>query len=748
MTGAKRYLSPATEALLVRDPAERRARLDSSIVDVSHGEGVPIGTLGSGHSVFGRSGFSRVAFDGPPGVGPDFQSARFPADFCFLLSEGDVSYALQAEPPAFRHRAVRERVVPVERIDAYAELPKSHFRFDHEALELDLVMSCFSPVIAHDVETSSIPVQIFDLVIHNRSTRTRSLELRLTHARALSVSNGAARADASGGHVVFASDGGAVDEHGASFTFGLEAGGRRELRLLIAWYFPEFKTPSPAATATYRRRYASRFGDAAEIVGLARERADDWSRAIDDWRASFDVPPEMKRLWFSSLSSVLTSTMLSDDCFFAIEVPHDWVNTMDVAVYANWVYLVNWPELERADLEQYVSIIPREGDEAGFVMHSLWTDASHYAEEPTFLTRLWRAHLWFNDVGWLEKSAGVALAAAKYAREHDSFEHLLNSTKGNQSYDEWMMPGVSAYVNVAWLYALHALDGIGRTLGSGFTLGNGTVQEVSSTVRDNLLRRLWDERHHGYLRCFHRTPGSADASVEEAIFTDQLFGAWVLLLDETARDVLPHELCRRALRTVYENNLLEDRATGFRGWVNGMLPGRRPDLLSGYHARTCWLGAQLDLASLLGSTGDEARSLDVFRSVERSLNNEHLCVGEWNRAIDREGHTVVLDEWGKDTPRFPPYPRYTSCWEYLIRMLGLTLDAEFIHLRPFRSLRFELRGVRLAGCVLSISVEAGWNQALVDGVPLAEPVRLRRDCVSHAVEFRRDPTLATEEAAR
>jgi uncharacterized protein (DUF608 family) len=677
-------------------------------------------------------------------MGPDFQSPRFPADFAFFLSEGDVSYALQERPPVWRHRSARERVVPVERVLAYAELPKAHFRFEHEALELDLVMSCFSPVIAHDLETSAIPVQVFDVILQNRSTRARSFELQLAHAEALFVTLGTAWHGSRDGHVAFSADGGSAEMNGVFFAIELEPGARQAVRFFIAWHFPEFKTPSPAATATYRRRYAARFRNADEVVKLAGQRADEWSSAIDAWRASFDVPPEMKRLWFSSLTSVITSTMLADDYFFAIEAPHDWVNTMDVAVYANWVYLVNWPELERIDLDQYLSIIPLEGEDAGFVLHSVWTDASHYAEEPTFLTRFWRGHLWFNDIDWLRKGSAVAFAAAKYAHRHDSFENLLTSQKGNQSYDEWMMPGASAYVNVAWLYALHALQGIGRTLRSPFVLGGTTVRELLPLVRSSLLHHLWNERGDGYFRCFHRTPGAADTSVEETVFTDQLFGAWVLLLDETAGSVLPRERIATALRTVYENNLLDAPEGDFRGWVNGMLPGRRPDMTSGYHARTCWLGAQLDLASLLGSVGEEARSLDVFRSIEKSLLNNHLCVGEWNRSIDADGSAVVLDEWGKDTPRFPPYPRYTSSWEYLIRMLGLSLDAEFIYLRPFRSLRFELRNVRLAGCALSIRVERDWNEVRVDGLKAPEPVMLRRSGASYTVEFRREPERSVE----
>jgi hypothetical protein len=445
----------------------------------------------------------------------------------------------------------------------------------------------------------------------------------------------------------------------------------------------------------------------------------------------------MKRLWFLSLSSVITSTMLSDDpFFFAIESPHHWVNTMDVAVYANWVYLVNWPELERMDLDQYVRTIPTSGEGAGFVLHSLWSDAAHYTEEPTFLTRLWRAHLWFNDVEWLRQVLEPARAAANHAHRHDSFDDLLNSKGGNQSYDEWMMPGVSAYVNVAWLYALHSLARMASMLWSPVEVNGKPVRDLLPLVRANLIRLLWSyQGRGGYFRCFHRTPGASEASVADAVFTDQLFGRWVLSIDESAAGVLAPGYVSAALATIYDTNLIEDRASGFRGWVNGMLPGRRPDTTSGYHARTCWLGAQLNLASLLGLAGDEKESLDVFRSIEASLAGNHLAVGEWNRAVDGEGRPVVLDEWGKDTPRFPPYPRYTSSWEYLVRILGLTLDESGLILRPFRSLSFALRRVILAGVTLSVRVEANWTRALVGGVEVGLPVVLKRDMESHNVDF-------------
>jgi uncharacterized protein (DUF608 family) len=729
-------LSSTTTALLLSDPIARRAALDPSIVDVSHGEGVPIGTLGSGHSVFGRHGFQRLAFAGAPDMGPRFDTPGARAPFAFHLIEGGRTYTLEEAPSSTRDHE-HGSPFPMDRVFSYAELPKAHFRFERSELDLDLVMTAYSPLIAHDIQRSTIPAQVFEFTVRNASKARRSLVLRLAHAEPLGTSDGIARWSQAGGEIVFGADSGEVDERGPFTRIELAPGQMGSVRFLLAWYFADFTTPSPAATATYRRFYTRRFEDASEVLRVARQQAGNWSRSIDRWRASFDVPAPMKRLWFSSLASVITSTMMSDDpLFFAIESPHDWVNTMDVAVYANWVYLVNWPELERLDLDQYLRVIETCGEQAGFVWHSIWSDAAHYAEEPTFLTRLWRAYLWLDDKDWLASAHTTAVAAATYAYRHDSFESLLNSKKGNQSYDEWMMPGVSSYVNIAWLFALHALERMGTALGRPSPVADTNAGELRERVLASLERRLWTSDLGGYYRCFFRTPGATDASVPEAVFTDQLFGRWVLLLDHESSSVLPSDRIEAALRTVYGNNVVEDAASGFRGWVNAMLPTGKPDLTSGHHARTCWLGAQLDLASLLASVGEETKSLDVFLSVEKSMGANQLCAGEWNRAVDASGSVIVLEEaFGKDTPRFPPYPRYTSSWEYLVRMLGLTLTEQYIHLRPMHSLAFELTDVRLAGMTLSVRVEENWTRVLAKGVWFEAPVRLRRDRGNHHIEF-------------
>jgi len=133
--------------------------------------------------------------------------------------------------------------------------------------------------------------------------------------------------------------------------------------------------------------------------------------------------------------------------------------------------------------------------------------------------------------------------------------------------------------------------------------------------------------------------------------------------------------------------------------------------------------------------GYEEEMLDVFYSLEKSLGNNHLAPGEWNRSITPEGKSSpLLREVAKDTPRFPAYPRYKSCWELLIRILGLKMNESEMELAPMKSLRFAVKDVLLAGCRLSVEVQENWNAIYVDGVRCDRAVFDRNG--THTVLFR------------
>ena len=711
----------------------------AEMVDVSHGPGVPFGGIGTGFSVFGKYGFVDAYFDGRPLDARDWKITEPPREkpaFAIQFSEGDKHTVLQETPVEWL-----PETEPVDKVRAYADLPKGHFIFDKTGANLDIKMTGFSPMVPHDLTNSTIPVQVFDVTVENRADRTRSLDLALRHRDVLVVRDGDAVLVDSKGETAFACDGGTADIHGVSRTLQLAPGESETIRFYIAWDYPVIKTTSSAARKTYRRFYSIRFQNADQVIALARKSADGWSAAIDRWHAAYDVPPACKRLWFSALCSVATSTILTDDSFFfEQEVPHGWVNTMDVSVYHNWLYLVNWPEIERMDMSQYYQSIATTGTNAGFVWHSLWNDSSDYAEEPTFLGRVYRDSLWFNDPAWTAKGFQLADLAANHVYRADHFQYLLHNPVGNQSYDIWKMPGLNAYVNVMWVYGLYSLDRMSRSLNQPSAVDGLPVNEMFFQARRSLDGLLWNAG--GYWNAFYvptNRPEDADGlkrTDSQDTFSDQLFGKWLCLIDPQSESVLPADKVSAALLTIYTNNLVDDPAKGFRGWANGMRPGHQPEMKAGYHSRTCWFGPQEALASLLADAGDEAKSLDVFNSLEASLHNNHLFVGEWNQSVGPDGLSRTLpEEPNKDTPRFPPYPRYKSGWEYLRSMLGLKLDAQYCYLNPFKTIGFSLHDVELAGTRFTVTVEPGWTKALVNGQSQTGSVRVPRSERVVKVEF-------------
>ncbi len=709
------------------------------MVDVSHGPGIPFGGIGTGFSVFGKYGFVDVFFDGRKLDSHDWQIDRAPKGaptYAFELSEGDKNIVLQETPVTWLPKAM-----PVDKVRAYADLPKGHFVFEKKDAYLGMVMTGFSPMVPHDLAESTIPVQVFDITLENKEAKSRSFKLSLLDRDALEVRDGKAVAVSPKGETAFACEDGNATATGVSKSLELAPGERKTIRFYIAWHYPEVKTTSSAATATYKRFYTKRFRNATTIIDLAKQSADKWSSAIDQWHASFAVPPEFKRLWFSSLCSVSTSTILTDDgYFFEQEVPHGWVNTMDVSVYHNWLYMINWPEIERMDMNQYYGSIALTGEKAGFVWHSLWNDSSDYAEEPTFIGRVYRDSLWFNDPDWMAKGFKLADLAANHVYRTDNYRYLLHNPVGNQSYDIWKMPGVNAYVNVMWVYGLHSLDSMSKALNQSCTVGDLPAQDLLVKARQSLDETLWNPA--GYWNTFFvPTTRPEDAAAlnrtdGQDTFSDQLFGKWLSLIDPQAESVLPADKVHAALTMIYTNNLVDDPAKEFRGWANGMRPGRQPEMTAGYHSRTCWFGAQEALASLLADAGEETKSLDVFNSLESSLHNNHLFVGEWNKSVGPDGLSRILpEEPNKDTPRFPPYPRYKSSWEYLRAILGLKMDAQNFYLNPFKTISFSLHDVQLGGTHFTIIVEAGWNKVLIDGKPQSGAVQVPRNVSAVRLEF-------------
>lgn len=676
-------------------------------VDVSHSIGIPFGGIGTGYGVLGRYGFVMPNFKSMPNEGK-YENLNAIGHYDYIKLHGDdkrnfMSLILTIDDVDYVFQ--KENNVNVNTADEFISLellPFGKHKAVYKAANMVVEMLAYSPMIPYNLSESSIPVFCMEIKVTNLNKKKIKCKLRFDIDSCDNQDKVCAAFE--------------NKQQVCEINVGSEE--FEEVNGFLAWFYPEFITPSKVLTEKYVRYYTLRFKDTVSVIDYAIDNFKIWKEKMIAWQASFDVPAPFKRMWFSSLSSVITSTMLSTEpYFFEIESPHPFINTMDVTIYSAWIYMVNWPEIEKMDMYQYKKAIPVDGELKGLVWHSLWSDKADYVEEPCYITRIYRDYLWYNDTRFLADMQQTVSKAFNRMLEEKEYNGLIESKHGNQSYDLWKMPGINAYVNMPWLYALHSIIKMNEIPGIRITADNKAPEEILKQAIDNFVKYLWNDQKE-YFNCFYRTRHANCDSIPESVFTDQMFGRWLVLIERNLDNILPIDKIEKSIRYIYQNNVINDKDNQFKGWANGKLPDGKPCYdNTQYHAKTCWIGAQLNLASILGELGCEEESLDVFYSIERSLKNNHLAVGEWNRAITETGESCILpEEPAKDTPRFPSYPRYKSCWEYLIRILGLKLDSKSMELNPFKSFDFSIKNVTLAGCRLSVKVKRNWKKIFVNGV--------------------------------
>ena len=715
--------------------------------DISQSRGAPFGGFGTGFFVYGRHGFVNFNVDGFPekqqtaeyphtGLWDYYDDAPEAAPIALMLREGDDVRLLQTRVCSFAEGEActdfsMEAAMPLARCGMNAQPG------------ISVQMEIFSSVKPHDFDRTSVPAAVFEITVCNHAANARSLELGLCFDKKIFTPD---KQDARvlrqpSGELCF---GFASGEAREQITVG--AGERKTVVAALGWYYPRFTTPGISPNdvifqqmkidsydaeknrGDYLRGYTLRYSCAADAAEQALREHELWKADILHWHASFRVPEDIEHIWFGSYASLITASLTSVEGFYLdIEQPHGCMNTMDVSVYATWIYMVNWPEVERRDLEQYIAAIPQTGETAGKVWHSLWADGAHYVEEATYTTRVWRYVLWSGDTDFLKKALPSVRSALEYMYRTDGVGSLINNENGNQSYDGWMMPGIAAYVNNQWVYALFSFRQMCRAAGEPEVLCGRDLSEFLTAAVSEYNSILWD-KENGYWHAYRCTENSRQLPFGSAIFTDQLFGHWVTMIDSESRTVFDEEQERSALRKIYRHNRITTPDGRYSCWTNGMMPEREKTIdidmtdiepvVCGFHALTCWVSTQMVLASMLARFGLEEEAEDVFSNVSRGMGRNILAVGEFNRMLDKDlSAGLCFREPGKDTPRFPPYPRYKSSWEYLITLLGMTMTLKDFSFAPVKNTEFSVSGVELAGTVFDITVKKNWTECRIDGVP-------------------------------
>ncbi|XP_072939317.1 non-lysosomal glucosylceramidase [Epargyreus clarus] len=182
--------------------------------------------------------------------------------------------------------------------------------------------------------------------------------------------------------------------------------------------------------------------------------------------------------------------------------------------------------------------------------------------------------------------AALLRRAAAWDRDGDGL--VENGGFPDQTYDAWVMTGPSAYCGGLWVAAISCVQEMARIMEQ--EEDEKEFAKMLELARHSYEEKLWTGSYYK----FDTKPSNSDV-----IMADQLAGHWFLRSCGWTHEVFPLAHVRRALRTVYEHNVVRF-AAGRLGAVNGYLaaPRARVDT-SALQSEEVWVGVTYGLAALM-----------------------------------------------------------------------------------------------------------------------------------------------------
>ena len=163
-----------------------------------------------------------------------------------------------------------------------------------------------------------------------------------------------------------------------------------------------------------------------------------------------------------------------------------------------------------------------------------------------------------------------------------------NSGYPDQTYDDWVVRGVSAYSGGLWLAALRAAEETARTIGDTKTAAE--YHSLFAKGQKTYVSQLWNGEYFRY---------DTSSESKDDIQTDQLAGQWYANLTGLG-DIVPHDMQVSAMKKIFDFNVMKF-GNGQMGAANGM--SADGSILTNPEAKEVWVGTTLGYAGLLMSEG-------------------------------------------------------------------------------------------------------------------------------------------------
>src|SRR5271167_2339684 len=435
-----------------------------------------------------------------------------------------------------------------------------------------------------------------------------------------------------------------------ALRFTLAPGEKRVIPMVIAWDLPVAQFGSGR---NWYRHYTEFYGtsglNAWTIAKDALQNATAWSAAIDAWQAPY-VNDESKPLWYRGMLFNELYAMTDGGTFWGRQAGTDlkkaptfamlecfdyaYYGTLDVRFYGSLPLLKFWPQIDKQVLREFAYTVPKEWPEQGLwvwkteqagqpithkrkkigaVPHDLgvpegdpfvavnepgWQDTNDWKDlNSKFVLMVYRDYVLTGrtDTAFLRRTWPAVKAAIEYLRQFDHGGGVPeNSGYPDQTYDSWIVKGVSAYSGGLWLAALRAGEESARVLGDD--TAQSEYHALFAKAQKTYISQLWNGRYFRY---------DTEPENDRLIQANQLAGQWYANMTGLG-DLVPHDMQTSTLKKIFANNVMKF-GNGEMGAANGMAADG--SILRGNEqGEEVWAGTTFGLASLLLSEGmkDEA----------------------------------------------------------------------------------------------------------------------------------------------
>ena len=469
--------------------------------------------------------------------------------------------------------------------------------------------------------------------------------------------------------------------------FTLKPHEKRMVPMALAWDFPIVQFGGGRKWVRHYTKFFGEQGTHAwEIAKTALENNANWSKQIDEWQRPV-LTDESKPAWyraelFNELYYVadggtlwghelekpanpLHKSAQNADSFSYMECfDYNYYGTSDVRFYGSFPLLRWWPDIEKQEMRQYTDTIaesvPQQYEWAwktqqdkkltlltrktpGSAPHDLgaptedpfvipnqynYQDISNWRDlNSKYVLMIWRDYVMTGakDEEFLRYAFSAVKMAMQHLRQYDTDGDGLIENGGfpDQTYDNWVARGESAYSGGLYLAALRATAEIARKLGDSQVAADNDA--LFKKAQAAYLKKLWNGKYFNY---------DTGSEYKNDVMAEQLAGQWYANLTGLG-DLVPPQMQKSALQQVFAHNVMQFNR-GEAGAINGTGPNGEA-LHENEQVEEVWTGTTFGVASHMLSEGMKE---EAFRTAQGVNNVVWRDRGYWFRtpeAYDANG---------------------------------------------------------------------------------------------------------------